>query len=148
MHARARSLGWLMALVVLGGAVRAKEESKDAIAKRLEGRLDALQEYKDAGKLGETNRGYVEAVKPAYLKDKKLKKLVAAENEDRRKLYALVAEEQSTDEEEVSVEQVGKQNAIIKFRKAAEREYFKAKDGKWRTKKEMLEAAKEAEGDG
>jgi uncharacterized protein YdbL (DUF1318 family) len=148
MHARVRSLGWMMALVVLGGAVRAKEESKDAIAKRLEGRLDALQEYKDAGKLGETNRGYVEAVKPAYLKDKKLKKLVAAENEDRRKLYVLVAEEQSSDEEKVSVEQVGKQNAIIKFRKAAEREYFKGKDGKWRTKKEMLEATKEAEGDG
>ncbi len=113
-------------------------ETRDQLKKKFEKRLGKLQEYKSANKVGETSKGYVEALDKKYLKDKDFKKLVDAENADRKKLYEIIAKEQSTDKKKMTVAEVGKQNAIVKFKKAGAAEYFKGKDGKWRTKKEML----------
>ncbi len=130
----------ILMLAATGSTARAA--TKEELSKRFKKRFDALQKYKDAGKVGETSTGYVEALDAKYLKDKNLKKIVEAENADRRELYELLARELSNPKTPVTAEQVGKQNAINKFKKAAGHEYFKGKDGKWRTKKEMLEAAR------
>lgn len=128
----------LFVFLLTAAAACGAENSKDAIAKRLAERHQALQQHKNAGRAGETNRGFVEAV---GRQDDGLAELLAAENRDRRALYAIIAREQSTAEQPVSADQVGRQNAILKFKKAAPGEYFKGRDGQWRTKGEMLEAA-------
>lgn len=121
----------------------AAAETRDELKKKFEGRLEDLQKYKSAGKVGETHEGYVEALKEKHLEDKDLKKIVDAENADRKTLYGIIAKEQSTDKKKVTVAEVGKQNAIVKFKKAGPAEHFKAKDGKWRKKEAMLKEKKE-----
>jgi uncharacterized protein YdbL (DUF1318 family) len=125
--------------ITIGDAVG---ETRDQLKGKFEKRLEKLQEYKGANKVGETNKGYAEALDEKYLKDKDLKKLVDAENADRKKLYKMIAKEQSTAEKKMTIEEVGKQNAIVKFKKAGGSEYFKGKDDKWRTKEEMLKKKK------
>jgi len=137
------------ALVLLGMSALAvaAAETKEDLQKRFEERLPEIQTYKDASTIGETGLGYLEAVKDEHLTDEKLKKLVEDENTDRKQLYEIIAKEKSTAEKPVTTEDVGKHNAILKFQKAAESEYFKGKDGTWRTKKQMLEEAeKKSEG--
>lgn len=123
----------LTAIFLLATVPAAAGESKEDLQKKFESRLKELQSYKKADKLGETNKGYVEALKKEYLKDKKLDKIIKNENSDRKKLYTLIAKKQKA-----AVENVGRQNAIIKFKKAGMEEYFKGKDGKWRRKRDML----------
>jgi uncharacterized protein YdbL (DUF1318 family) len=136
----------LAAVFVAASACPGAEESKEDLKKKFEKRLEDVQKYKQAGKVGETCQGYLEALKEDYVKkDKKLKKLLEAENADRKKLYGIIAKEQSTEKEKVTAEDVGKQNVKIKFKKAGKDEYFKAKDGKWRKKSEMLKAKKKDE---
>ena len=128
----------LLVVAVPGAGAETREELK----KKFEKRFKDLQKYKKAGKIGETNVGYVEALDEKYLKDKDLKKLLDAENADRTKLYKIVAKLHPTDDGEVTIEHVGKQNAMLKFKKAGPEEYFKGKDGKWRQKKAMLKEKK------
>ncbi len=127
-----------LTVAVAGAAAGTRGELK----KEFEERLEDLQKYKSAGKVGETHEGYVEALKEKYLKDKDLKKIVDAENADRKTLYGIIAKEQSTDKKKVTAAEVGNHNVKVKFEKAGLEEYFKAKDGKWRQKKAMLEAKK------
>lgn len=128
----------LTVICFLAAVPAAAGETQEELQKKFESRLEKLQNYKDGNKLGETHEGYVEALKEKYLKDKKLDKIIKDENSDREKLYTLIAKKQSTGKQKVAVEDVGKQNAIIKFKKAGMEEYFKGKDGKWRRKKDML----------
>lgn len=113
-------------------------ESKAELQKKFEARLKTIQAYKEKDKLGETNLGYIEALKEEYLKDKKLDKIIKDENGDREKLYEIMAKELSTDKEKVTAKDVGTNNVKLKLRKAGPEEYFKCKDGKWRRKKEMV----------
>lgn len=135
MHIR-RIMLTSLAVVVALAAIAMAGDSKDDLKKRFKERHDKLVEMKEDGKIGETYLGYVEAVKNEYAKDDAVKKLITAENEDRRKLHAILAEEEGT-----SVEDVARQSAIFKFRKAGLEEWFKAKDGVWRQKKDMLKKA-------
>lgn len=93
----------------------------DAEKKRLEARSEArypdLQRYKSAGKLGETSRGLVEAVKES---DAALSKLIEEENADRKALYALLSAEQG-----VSAEVVAKRAGQRNFKNAKKGEYLK-----------------------
>lgn len=102
-----------------------KEELRASFA----GRHAAIAELKTSGKLGETFLGYVDAVKPDYLSDANLKKLMTEENADRSELYKLVAKETG-----VTPEDVAARNAARNFTKAAAGEYLKHADGVWRKK--------------
>ena len=120
-------------------------ETEDALKKKMEKRIDDIQKHKDAGKVGETHEGYLEAVKEDDLKkDKALKKLIEAENADRKNAYGMIAKRLSTKEKKMTVKAVGNNAVKIKFDKAGDKEYFKGKDGKWRTKAQMVEAMKKA----
>ncbi len=102
-----------------------KEELRDKFA----GRYAAIQELKAVGKLGETFLGYVDAVKPDYLNDANVKKLMTEENADRSELYRLLAKETG-----VTPEDVAARNAARNFTKAPAGEYLKHADGVWRKK--------------
>jgi uncharacterized protein YdbL (DUF1318 family) len=65
-----------------------------AIKESLKARFDRLLPYYDAGRIGEANTGYLEALKEEGLGLQEragLRKLVGDENKDRRDLYAEVA---------------------------------------------------------
>jgi uncharacterized protein YdbL (DUF1318 family) len=124
-------------LGILGTAVALQAAwatpSKKELKKRFEDRHEQIVELKTAGKIGETTKGYLEAVTEEAAADKKVAALLEAENADRKALYGLLAGEQKT-----TVEAVARQNAIFKFKKAAKSELFKGKDGTWRKKADML----------
>ncbi|MBN2713947.1 MAG: DUF1318 domain-containing protein [Planctomycetes bacterium] len=126
----------LLAVAVFASSAYAGD-TKESIKERLEKRHPELLKLKVSGKVGEISQGYVEAIKDNDAKDKDIKKIIDEENADRKALYEIIAKEDKT-----TVEQVGKHAFIVKFEKAGLNEYFKGKDGVWRTKKEMLDAVK------
>ncbi len=107
-------------------------DSKEDLKARFQERNEALLAQKAAGTVGETAEGYVEAVNGQPLAADAAT-LLAAENRDRRALYAILAQEQGA-----SASEVGRQSAIVKFKKAGDDEWFKGKDGTWRQKRDML----------
>ena len=138
----------MLALTVVCVAVTTfavAEDTEDSLKKKFEKRNDDVVKAKNDGKVGETSEGYLEAIKEETLKkDKALKTLIEEENKDRKALYKLVAKRQSTEKEKMTIEAVAKAAVKVKFEKAGDKEYFKGKDGKWRTKAEMVEAMKKA----
>jgi uncharacterized protein YdbL (DUF1318 family) len=96
--------------------------SKQEIIERQRKRLPEIAELKGQGKVGETDKGLVEAVEgsaPAVIEE---------ENTDRRELYAIIAKETNA-----SVEQVAKQVAQRNFQRAKKGEFLKFA-GEWRKK--------------
>jgi len=65
------------------------------IADRMRERFDEVQALKKTGAVGENNRGFLEMIKPGNLSGDEAKneaqRLIAADNEDRKALYAEVA---------------------------------------------------------
>jgi len=123
-------------LVMLAGtlavalASTATAGSLDELRGRFKQRYPKLLKAKDDGKVGETFKGFVEAVKPEFLDDKALKKLVDDENTDRKTLYGILAKKEGT-----TPEKVAERNAVREFKKAKPGHYLKNKDGKWEQKK-------------
>jgi len=113
------------ALMLLGAAA-AQAVDFAKLKERFKQRYPKLLKAKDAGKIGETFQGYVEAVKPEYLQDADLKKLLDDENADRKTLYKAIA-----DKEGVPPEKVAERNAVRNFKRAKPGHYLKNKDGKW-----------------
>jgi len=111
-------------------ASSAQAASLAELQKRFKARYPDLVKAKTDGKVGETYEGIVDAVKPDYLKDKELKKLVDEESADRRTLYELMAKSQNT-----TPEKVAERNRIRNFEKAKSGEYLRDKDQKWEKKK-------------
>ena len=120
------------------------QEAKKQIEKRLAARLATIRSLKDAGKVGESWKGYLEAVQDTYLSEKieyEKKKVtvgdfMAAENKDREAVYAIIAREQSTEEETVPVEYVAESSAKDLFRRAKPGDWLLMKSGKWTQKPE------------
>ena len=100
-------------------------ETKEELQKRFKQRLPEINKLKAEGVIGETSEGYLDFVSE---RSSKASELVNEENGDRRKLYAIIAEETGT-----TVEVVARRNAKRNFEKAANGEYLK-EDGKWRQK--------------
>jgi len=113
------------ALMLLGAAA-AQAVDFAKLKERFKQRYPKLLKAKNAGKIGETFQGYVEAVKPEYLQDADLKKLLEDENADRKTLYKAIA-----DKEGVPPEKVAERNAVRNFKRAKPGHYLKNKDGKW-----------------
>src|SRR5437764_4921249 len=96
---------------------------KAELEKRMKDRYPQLLELKKAGTIGETYEGYV-AVREG--KDKKVAKLVDDENDDRKAVYEIIANDtEKTDGKKVTAEQVGQRNAKRIFEKAKPGEYLK-----------------------
>lgn len=115
---------------------------------RMKGRYATLSALRDAGKIGETHTGEVALVETKFGQEKvdpkkkdspTLAAVVAAENQDRKKLYALIATQAK-----VKPTDVGVQNAIRNFRNASPQHKLLLRSGKWITK-QKLDEAKEAE---
>lgn len=125
----------LLGVVAAGPALAG--DGKDEITARAKERFPKIASLKDAGRVGETSRGFLEAVKPADAKSEEVGPLVDAENADRRKLYAILARELSQKEgREVSPDAVGELNARRIFRDAKPTDYFKSNGGEWFQKKD------------
>lgn len=105
------------------------DEMSDLQAK-FKARFPKLAELRDAGTVGETWDGWVEVIKGGG--EKSVAEIVAAENTDRKALYALLAAKQKT-----TPELVGERNGLRIFKAAAPDHLLKPKDGAWTAKKNV-----------
>jgi uncharacterized protein YdbL (DUF1318 family) len=129
--------GFVAAVLAAATAVTAaadKEgDTRDEIINRMAKRLPKLRHYKDAGKIGETYNGLVEAVKEKDAQeDKALRQLATAENADRKAFYALTAKKFET-----TPEIVARSAGIRNFKAARPEHWLKLKSGKWVQKKNV-----------
>ena len=98
----------------------------DDIKARMKERLPVIVELKAKGIVGENNKGYLE-----FVGGKKEKAdVVAAENEDRKAVYAAIAKQQGT-----TAELVGKRRALQLAQKADPGEWVQDANGNWLKKK-------------
>jgi uncharacterized protein YdbL (DUF1318 family) len=114
--------------VLLGSLSAAPAASLEGLKGNFKKRYPSVTALKKEGKIGETSAGTLEAVRPEYMKDKRVSSIVKAENADRRKLYAVLAKQQKT-----TPQVVAGLNAQRNFGKAAKGEFLK-KGGKWKKK--------------
>lgn len=119
-------------ILLLSLPVLAADDSMNAIKSRMKSRYPTLSTMKKNGMVGETHLGYVEATNGKYASDPKIKEVVKAENADRKSLYEIIGERMKA-----KPEAVGTQNALRIFDKAADNDWFKLADGKWKQKKKV-----------
>ncbi len=110
-------------------AARREDPRKTKLPERFKARDSDLNRFKQAGKVGETTKGIVEAVKREYLEDADLKTLIEDENRDRRELYEIIAEEKGQDVDVVA-DLAARQN----YKRARPGEYLKTASGEWKQK--------------
>ena len=119
---------WLMALIIFltftfVGAAVADERAE--LKGRFEQRDPALVALKKQGTIGETWQGYVDVVKEEKM-DAAARQLMNEENQDRKRLYELIAK----DGKETAVD-VGMRNAMRNFALASQTDFLRAKVGPW-----------------
>jgi uncharacterized protein len=96
------------------------------IKTRMRDRLPTLVDLKTRGVIGENNQGYLDMLKGQTEK----KEVVAAENQDRRTIYAEIARKTST-----TIEVVGQRRAIQIAEKASAGDWLQDASGAWYQKK-------------
>lgn len=129
MHALTRYSALMSLLVAVALSLApstARADTEEELKKKIADQQPQVTKQKDAGKIGETAEGYLAAVKEEYLKEAEVKKLVDEANDNRRKVYAIIAKRQNTTVEAVAAV-AGARN--IKGAKAGH--YVKGADGKW-----------------
>ncbi|MBM9519919.1 DUF1318 domain-containing protein [Desulforhopalus vacuolatus] len=87
-------------------------------------RLPAITNLKNSGIVGENNKGLL-----TFRGSKKKEKLVAAENNDRTRVYAAIAKSQG-----VSAALVGRRRAAQIAKKGSAGQQFQRANGSWYTK--------------
>ena len=116
------------------------------LKQRIQARHPALEQLRDAGKVGETETGDVKLVKASYGTEKAdpsdaskgtIADVVDAENKDRRAVYDIVAKK-----EKVSAADVGKQNGMSNIKKAKPDHWVEVK-GQWVQRKAVSTEKKE-----
>ncbi|HEX2971496.1 MAG TPA: DUF1318 domain-containing protein [Tepidisphaeraceae bacterium] len=120
-----------MLTLVLGFAniaSAARADTKAELQARFKQRLAQVNGLKREGKVGETWDGWLETVKKAELTEKQ-QKLIDAENDDRKELYKIIAEEEKT-----SADVVGQRNAQRNYKLGKKGDWFKLKNGVWKQK--------------
>ena len=112
---------WVIGFFVVGAMAFA-----DDIKARMKNRLPVIKQLKAQGIVGEDNKGYLQ-----FVAGKKAKAdVVAAENKDRKTVYAAIAKQQGT-----TADVVGQRRALQIAKKAAPGEWVQDADGKWVQKK-------------
>ena len=96
--------------------------SAQEIRSRMIARLPEIKALKTKGIIGENNKGFLEFIG----QQKEKRDLIAAENQDREKVYQAIARQQGT-----TVELVGKHRAIQIANKAQSGEWLQDAGGNW-----------------
>ena len=125
-HRLLTAVFFLLMLGALLSPVAADE--LDDLKKRFKERAPALSKLKAAGKLGETDKGYVEPVKGVELPAGD-KKFMQAENRNRRAGYNIIAKKNSG----ISPDKVGQLAGAKKIKSAKAGEWVK-QGGSWEKK--------------
>ena len=114
----------LLTLSILAGfAILADAGIKDRLAKR----LPAINKMKDAGLLGENNKGYLEEKGKLSPENKKV---IEEENADRKKIYAMLAKKTGQ-----SVDLIQKRRAAQLIKNSKAGIWLQKPDGVWYKKK-------------
>ena len=108
----------LFCIVSAAGAFASAKE----IRNRMIARLPDIKALKAKGIIGENNKGFLEFIG----QQKEKQDLVAAENQDREKVYQAIAKQQGT-----TLELVGQHRAIQIAQKAQPGDWLQDADGKW-----------------
>lgn len=118
---------FLPAVLLFPASARADRAGE--LRDRFKNRYPQVRAAKQAGNIGETTAGVLEAV-AGKTPDDATRKLMDEENADRQELYKIIAEREKT-----TADKVAERNAARNFEKAAAGEYLKGADGKWTQKK-------------
>lgn len=121
-----RRLAKILAFVLIGTFATGVSAFADDIKTRMKQRLPVIIELKAKGIVGENNAGYLEFIGAKREKAD----VVAAENQDRKTVYAAIAKQQGT-----TTELVGKRRALQIANKANPGEWVQDASGKWIQKK-------------
>ena len=121
----------LVVMFGLGGAAFA--QTKSELREHFRERLKDVNRLKADGVVGETYDGWLATVKGKDL-TKKEQKIVDDENDDRRALYRIIA-----DDEKTTADLVGERNGTRNRKNLKVGEWFKTKDGDWEQKKRERE---------
>ena len=89
---------------------------------QMEKRLPFIVELKSKGIIGENNTGYLQYVQA----NRENEEVVNAENEDRKKVYAIIAKKEGA-----SIWQVGSRRALQIAKKALKGDWLQDQNGKW-----------------
>ena len=120
----------IMAVIIVAWGASATASVEDQLSKlkrSFMNRYQQLLKLKGEGKIGETWDGWIEAVRPEYMREAAVRTVVDGENRDRGELYRLMAAQQN-----VTTAVVAQRNAARLAEKALPGHYFKGKDGVWR----------------
>jgi uncharacterized protein YdbL (DUF1318 family) len=112
----------ILAFVLIGILAAGISAFADDIKTRMKQRLPVIIELKTKGIVGENNAGYLEFIGTK----KEQADVVAAENEDRKTVYAAIGKQQGT-----TAELVGKRRALQIAKKANPGEWVQDSSGKW-----------------
>jgi hypothetical protein len=116
----------ILTFVLIGFFIVGVSASADDIKTRMKKRLPVIKALKAEGIVGEDNQGYLQ-----FVGGKKEKAdVIAAENNDRKTVYAAIAKQQGT-----TAELVGKRRAMQIAKKANPGEWVQDASGKWIQKK-------------
>jgi len=96
--------------------------SQNEIIQSMKNRKATIKQLKTSGVVGETNKGYLAFVGGSGGQDA----VVAAENQDRKELYALVAKKQNT-----SLSVVENNMGVVKAQRAKPGEFYQNSSGAW-----------------
>ena len=112
----------ILTFVLIGTFVAGAWAHANDIKARMKNRLPIIKELKAQGIVGEDNKGYLQFVGGKQAKAD----VVAAENKDRRTVYAAIAKQQGT-----TAELVGQRRALQIAKRANKGEWVQDKGGKW-----------------
>ena len=101
------------------------DDSAEKIKTQMLTRLPVINDLKERGIIGETNQGFLAVLKPGRADPD----LAEAENRDRKKVYAIIAEKIGT-----TVERVGKRRAKQIAESAPAGHWVQNESGKWHKK--------------
>ena len=121
-----RTLTKILTFLLIGTFVTGVSAFADDIKTRMKNRLPVIKELKAKGIMGEDNKGYLQFVGG----NKAKADVVAAENKDRKTVYAAIAKQQGT-----TAELVGKRRAVQIAKKANKGEWVQDASGNWNKKK-------------
>lgn len=119
----------LLTMVFIGLSLSAFAQSKDQITSSMRDRYPALLDAKNRGLVGEAWTGLVALVDAGAPAD--VQALVNAENNDRRALFQIIAQETGT-----SVEEVARQNRIRMYRLAEDSHFLQDQNRQWVRKRD------------
>lgn len=112
----------MLACAFLAGTLSGAQDLKTQMKER----LPVIRELKLKGIIGENNKGYLEFIG----KTREKENVINAENEDRKEVYAVIAQKQN-----VSLEMVGQRRALQIAENAVPGDWLQRSDGQWYKKK-------------